>query len=140
LPQKRLGVGILARVPLASGLLTGKFQANSIFAPDDYRNFNRHGESFDVGETFSGVDYHIALAAVENIRQILPAQISMTQFALRWMLMFDAVTFSIPGGKNVEQVVENCRASELPPRGPREMAEVERTDRQQIRPLVHQRW
>jgi aryl-alcohol dehydrogenase-like predicted oxidoreductase len=82
-------------------LLTGKFQANSIFAPDDHCNFNRHGESFDVGETFSGVDYDIVLAAVENIRQILPAQISMTQFALRWMLMFDAVTCAIPGGKNV---------------------------------------
>jgi len=121
-------------------LLTGKFQANSIFTPDDHRNFNRHGESFDVGETFSGVDDDIALAAVENIRRILPAQISMTQFALRWMLMFDAVTCAIPGGKNVEQVVENCRASELPPRGPREMAEVERIDRRQIRPLVHPRW
>jgi aryl-alcohol dehydrogenase-like predicted oxidoreductase len=133
-------VGILARVPLASGLLTGKFRANSIFAADDHRNFNRHGESFDVGETFSGVDYDIALETVENIRRILPAQISMTQFALHWVLMFDAVSCAIPGGKNVEQVIENCRASDLPPLSPQQMVEVERTYRQQIGPLVHQRW
>jgi aryl-alcohol dehydrogenase-like predicted oxidoreductase len=137
---KKKHVGILARVPLASGLLTGKFQANSTFAPDDHRNFNRHGQSFDVGETFSGVDYDVALAAVENIRRILPAQISMTQFALRWILMFDAVTCAIPGGKNVRQVVENCHASDLPPLAPGEMAEVERTYQEQIRPLVHQHW
>src|SRR5712691_6540630 len=81
-------VGILARVPLASGLLTGKLGAESTFAPDDHRNFNRHGESFDVGETFSGVDYNVGLEAVEQIRQILPAGVSMSQFALRWILMF----------------------------------------------------
>ena len=132
-------MGILARVPLASGLLTGKFQAKSNFAPDDHRNFNRHGESFDVGETFSGVDYDVALAAVENIRRILPAQISMKQFALRWTLMFDAVTCAIPGGKNVQQVVENCHASDLPPLAPGEMAD-RAGYQEQIRPLVHQRW
>jgi aryl-alcohol dehydrogenase-like predicted oxidoreductase len=137
---KEKHAGILARVPLASGLLTGKFQANSSFAPDDHRNFNRHGESFDVGETFSGVDYDVALAALENIRRILPSQRSMTQFALRWILMFDAVTCAIPGGKNVDQVVENCRASDLPPLSPRQMAEVERIYHDQIRPFVHQRW
>jgi aryl-alcohol dehydrogenase-like predicted oxidoreductase len=112
---KEKHVGILARVPLASGLLTGEFQANSTFASDDHRNnFNRHGESFDVGETFSGVDYDIALAAVEHIRQILPGKTSMTQFALRRILMFDAVTCGIPGRKSTQQVVENCRASDLP--------------------------
>src|SRR4029077_16128921 len=84
--------GILARVPLASGLLTGKLRLDSTFAADDHRNFNRRGESFDVGETFSGVDYDIGLAAVEEIRQLLPARVSMSQFALRWILMFDAVT------------------------------------------------
>jgi aryl-alcohol dehydrogenase-like predicted oxidoreductase len=127
-------------VPLASDLLAGKFQANSAFAPDDHRNFNRHGESFDVGETFSGVDYDVALEAVESIRRILPAQISMAQFALRWILMFDAVTCAIPGGKNVQQVVENCHASDLPPLAPGERAEVERIYQEQIRALVHQRW
>jgi aryl-alcohol dehydrogenase-like predicted oxidoreductase len=121
-------------------LLTGKFRANSTFAADDHRNFNRHGESFDVGETFAGVDYDLALAAVENIRRILPDQVSMTQFALRWILMFDAVTCAIPGGKNVEQVVENCHASDLPPLSQSQMAEVERIYHDQIRPLVHQRW
>ena len=137
---KEKHVGILARVPLASGLLTGKFQADSTFAPDDHRSFNRHGESFDVGETFSGVDYDVALTAIENIRRIIPAQASMTQFALRWILMFDAVTCAIPGGKNVDQVIENCHASDLPPLSPQQMAEVGRIYHDQIRQLVHQRW
>jgi aryl-alcohol dehydrogenase-like predicted oxidoreductase len=137
---KEKHVGILARVPLASGLLTGKFRANSTFVPDDHRNFNRHGESFDVGETFSGVDYDVALAAVEKIRRILPAQVSMAQFSLRWILMFDAVTCAIPGGKNVEQVAENCLASDLPPVSPQPMAEIERIYQEHIRPLIHQRW
>ena len=88
---KEKRVGILARVPLASGLLTGKLRADSTFAADDHRNFNRRGEAFDVGETFSGVDYDVGLAAVEEIRQLLPAGVSMSQFALRWILMFDAV-------------------------------------------------
>jgi len=92
-------VGILARVPLASGLLTGKLSASSTFASDDHRNFNRYGESFDRGETFSGVDYDTGLAAVEEIRSLVPDGVSMTQFALRWILMFDAVTCAIPGAK-----------------------------------------
>ena len=102
-------VGILARVPLASGLLTGKLRRDSTFAADDHRNFNRRGEAFDVGETFSGVDYETGLAAVEEIRQLLPAGVSMSQFALRWILMFDAVTCAIPGGKRAEQVADNCQ-------------------------------
>jgi aryl-alcohol dehydrogenase-like predicted oxidoreductase len=108
-------VGILARVPLASGLLTGKLRANSTFASDDHRNFNRHGESFDVGETFSGVDYNLGLDAVEELRRLLPAKVSMSQFALRWILMFDAVSCAIPGGKRPEQVADNCHASDLAP-------------------------
>ena len=107
-------VGILARVPLASGLLTGKLRRDSAFAADDHRNFNRRGESFDVGETFSGVDYEVGLAAVEEIRKLVPAGLSMSQFALRWILMFDAVTCAIPGGKRAEQVADNCAASDLP--------------------------
>jgi len=136
--QKR--VGILARVPLASGLLTGKLRSDSKFAVDDHRNFNRHGEAFDVGETFSGVDYSVGLEAVEEIRQLLPAGVSMSQFALRWILMFDAVTCAIPGGKRPQQVAENCYASDLPALAPETMAQVQRIYNAKIRPLVHQRW
>jgi aryl-alcohol dehydrogenase-like predicted oxidoreductase len=136
--QKR--TGILARVPLASGLLTGKLGPNYTFAPDDHRNFNRHGEVFDVGETFSGVDYDIGVAAAEEIRKLLPAGVSMSQFALRWILMFDAVTCAIPGAKRPEQVAENCRASDLPSLKPEAMAAVQRIYDNNIRPLVHHRW
>lgn len=133
-------VGILARVPLASGLLTGKLRQDSTFAADDHRNFNRHGEAFDVGETFSGVDFSVGLEAVEEIRRLLPAGVSMSQFALRWILMFDAVTCAIPGGKRPEQVAENGRASDLPPLASETMAEVERIYKQKIGPQVHHRW
>jgi len=133
-------VGILARVPLASGLLTGKFRNDSTFAADDHRNFNRHVESFDVGETFSGVDYDLGLESVEEIRQLLPAGTSMSEFALRWILMFDAVSCAIPGGKRSEQVEENCRASDLPPLTPEAMAEVESIYKQKIGPQIHHRW
>jgi len=137
---KQKKVGILARVPLASGLLTGKLRADSAFAADDHRNFNRHGEAFDVGETFSGVDYKLGLEAVEDIRRLLPAGATMSQFALRWILMFDAVSCAIPGGKRPEQVADNCNASDQLPLPPEIMAQVERIYSQKIRPLVHQRW
>jgi aryl-alcohol dehydrogenase-like predicted oxidoreductase len=133
-------VGILARVPLASGLLTGKFKPDSKFAADDHRNFNRHGEMFDVGETFSGVDYHLGLEAVEEIRALLPAEFSMPQFALRWILMFNGVTCAIPGGKHPDQVADNCRASELPPLPLEVMDKIRRIYDQKIRAQVHQRW
>jgi aryl-alcohol dehydrogenase-like predicted oxidoreductase len=137
---KQKQVGILARVPLASGLLTGKLGRDSTFATDDHRNFNRHGEAFDVGETFSGVDYNIGLEAVEEMRAILPAGMSMSQFALRWILMFDAVSCAIPGGKRPEQVADNCRASSLPPLSDEAMAAVRRLYDQKIRALVQNRW
>ena len=137
---KQRQVGILARVPLASGLLTGKLRHDSSFAADDHRNFNRQGKSFDVGETFSGVDYEAGLAAVEEIRKLLPAAVSMSQFALRWVLMFDAVTCAIPGGKRAGQVVDNCRASEISAPSSEVMAEVRRIYDERIRPLVHDRW
>jgi aryl-alcohol dehydrogenase-like predicted oxidoreductase len=137
---KQKQVGILARVPLASGLLTGKLSPDSNFAADDHRNFNRHGESFDVGETFSGVDYKLGLDAVEEIRRLLPAGVSMSQFALRWILMFDAVSCAIPGGKRPGQVAENCGASDLPPLSPESMAQVGHIYDQTIRPRVHHRW
>jgi aryl-alcohol dehydrogenase-like predicted oxidoreductase len=133
-------VGILARVPLASGLLTGKFRADTQFAADDHRNFNRQGQRFDVGETFAGVDYKVALEAVEKIRGLVPAGVSMSQFALRWILMFDAITCAIPGGKRPSQVADNARASDLPPLTPVAMAGVRDIYDEFIRPLVHQLW
>ena len=133
-------VGILARVPLASGLLTGKLRSDSTFAADDHRNFNRHGAQFDVGETFSGVDYEVGLAAVEELRKIVPAGVSMSQFALRWILMFDAISCAIPGGKRPEQVADNCRASDIPQLAPEAMAAVKRIYDEKIAPLVRSRW
>jgi aryl-alcohol dehydrogenase-like predicted oxidoreductase len=133
-------VGILARVPLASGLLTGKLSHDSAFSPDDHRHFNRFGQAFDVGETFSGVDYDTGLAAVEEIRKVLPGGISMSQSALRWILMFDGVSCAIPGGKRPEQVSDNCAASGIPPLSPGSMAAVRRIYDERIRPLVHHRW
>jgi aryl-alcohol dehydrogenase-like predicted oxidoreductase len=137
---KEKQVGILARVPLASGLLTGKLRRDSTFAADDHRNFNRHGEAFDMGETFSGVDYNLGLEAVEEMHALLPADISMSQFALRWILMFDAVTCAIPGGKRAEQVADNCAASDLPPLTNEAMTGVRRIYDEKIRPLVQGRW
>jgi aryl-alcohol dehydrogenase-like predicted oxidoreductase len=133
-------VGILARVPLASGMLTGKLRRDSTFATDDHRNFNRHGEQFDVGETFSGVDYETGLEAVEQLRTLLPTGVSMSQFALRWILMFDAVTCAIPGGKRPEQVADNCAASDLAALTTEVMDSVRKIYDEKIKPLVHKRW
>lgn len=137
---KQRQIGILARVPLSSGMLTGKLRRDSQFAVDDHRTFNRHGEAFDVGETFSGVDYDLSLEAVEEIRRILPAGMTMSQFALRWILMFDAVTCAIPGGKRPDQVSENCRAADLPPLSREAMSAIERIYEAKIKGSVHQRW
>jgi len=140
-PQARQKqVGILARVPLASGLLTGKLRRDSTFAADDHRSFNRHGAAFDVGETFSGVDLDIGLEAVEQIRALLPVGSTMPQFALRWILMFDAVTCAIPGGKRPEQVSDNCRASDLAPLAPETMSKISSIYDETVRAQVHQRW
>ncbi len=136
----RRQVGILARVPLASGMLTGKLTQKSQFADDDHRNFNRHGEQFDVGETFSGVDYETGLEVVEEIRKLLPVGVTMSQFALRWILMFEAVTCAIPGGKTAAQVSNNCAASSLEPLSVDAMAEIRRLYNERIRAGVHQRW
>ena len=137
---KQKQVGILARVPLASGLLTGKLHADSTFPRDDHRNFNRQGQSFDVGETFAGVDYEAGLAAVEKIRALLPDGVSMSQLALRWILMFDAVSCAIPGGKRPDQVAENCGASDLPALSGETMAAIQRIYDEGIRELVRHRW
>jgi len=133
-------VGILARVPLASGLLTGKLSATSTFAADDHRNFNRYGQAFDVGETFSGVDYERGLAAVEELKALVPEDATMAQLALRWILMFDAVTCAIPGAKNIGQVESNVNAAELPPLTAEQMAAVEDIYDRYVRDQVHQRW
>jgi aryl-alcohol dehydrogenase-like predicted oxidoreductase len=133
-------VGILARVPLASGLLTGKFRPQTQFAANDHRNFNRHGEAFDQGETFSGVDYETGLQAVEQLRPLVPQGATMAEFALRWILMFPEVTSAIAGAKNPEQVEDNVRAATLPPLSHEKMDRVREIYDTYIRPLVHHRW
>jgi aryl-alcohol dehydrogenase-like predicted oxidoreductase len=137
---KRRQVGILARVPLASAMLAGRLTKDSIFPTDDHRNFNRQGEAFDVGETFSGVDYDVSLNAIEEIRRLLPSGVTMSQFALRWILMFDAVSCAIPGGKRPEQVAENAAASGLPALSEYQMTAVRELYNSKIASLVHQRW
>jgi aryl-alcohol dehydrogenase-like predicted oxidoreductase len=133
-------IGILARVPLASGLLSGKLRRDSTFAQTDHRNYNRHGESFDVGETFSGVDYDTGLQAVEELRALVPPGASMAQLALRWILMFPEVSAAIPGAKNVQQTEDNARAADLPPLTVAQMQTVREVYDRSIRPLVHHRW
>jgi aryl-alcohol dehydrogenase-like predicted oxidoreductase len=132
-------VGVLARVPLASGLLAGRITPQSVFPADDHRNFNRRGQAFDVGETFSGVDLHQAAGAVELLKR-LAAGWTLAQFALRWILMFEAVTCAIPGARRPSQVEENMAASELPPLPDEAMAAVREVYDQHIRAQVHQRW
>jgi len=137
---KKREVAIIARVPLASGLLSGKFRADTKFEETDHRLFNRNGEAFDVGETFSGVPYEAGLAAVERIRPLVGGNTTMARFALRWILMFDAVTVAIPGARNPEQANSNADAAALPPLSPSIMAELKTIYDQDIRPHVHQRW
>lgn len=133
-------VAIIARVPLASGLLTGKIGRDRVFAADDHRNFNRRGEAFDVGETFSGVPFEAGLAAVEELRALVPTGATLAQFALRWILAHPAVTTVIPGCRTPAQVDENLAAAELPPPGPAAMARAREVYDRHIRPHVHARW
>jgi aryl-alcohol dehydrogenase-like predicted oxidoreductase len=137
---KRRQVGILARVPLASGMLTGKITRDTTFADDDHRQYNRHGEKFDMGETFSGVDYELSLQAVDELKALLPEGVSLAQFALRWILMFDAVSCAIPGAKRPSQVEDNARAADLPALSPGQMQAVHDIYDRLIRPSVHHRW
>jgi aryl-alcohol dehydrogenase-like predicted oxidoreductase len=155
----RRRVGILARLPLSSGLLTGRITRETHFAADDHRAFNRNGEAFDRGETFSGVPYDVGLAAVDDLRAELasagsrgagaedagskdPAykNATLAQFALRWTLMFDAVTCAIPGARTPEQARANTAASDLPPIAPYEMRAIEQIYDRRIRPHVHRFW
>jgi len=137
---KERDVGVIVRVPLASGLLTGKMSKSTSFPADDHRNYNREGDAFDVGETFAGVDFETGLAAVEEIRSLVPPGASMAQMAIRWILMFDAVSTVIPGAKRAEQAIDNARASFLPPLDDATMGTIERIYRELIRPQVHHRW
>jgi aryl-alcohol dehydrogenase-like predicted oxidoreductase len=137
---RRRGVGILARVPLASGLLTGKLTARSTFAEDDHRSFNREGAAFDKGETFSGVPYDVGLAAVERLRPLVPAGATLAQLALRWTLMFEAVSCAIPGAKTPRQARENAAAADLPALSPEAMTAVKAAYDDLVRAHVHSSW
>jgi aryl-alcohol dehydrogenase-like predicted oxidoreductase len=137
---RRRRVGIIARVPLSSGMLTGKFTRMSTFSSDDHRSFNRNGESFDRGETFSGLDYEVGLQAVEALRALLPPGQTLAQMALGWILMHEAVTCTIPGAKSPEQVEENAKAADLPSLSETTRARIQDTYDQLIRPHVHHHW
>jgi len=137
---QRRKIGILARVPLSSGMLTGKMSRASTFDPDDHRQFNRQGEAFDRGETFSGLDYEIGLQAVEELRPVVPAGMSMSQMALRWILMSPAVTCAIPGAKRPSQVEENVSAADLPPLSRKTMTQIDELYKRLVRPHVQHYW
>ena len=137
---KRHGVGIIARVPLASGLLTGKMSRESTFAPDDHRNYNREGQAFDQGETFAGVDFESGLQAIEELRALVVPGASMAQLALRWILMFEDVTCAIAGARRPEQATDNIGAADLPALSDSAMAEIRAIYDRHIRAQVHDRW
>jgi aryl-alcohol dehydrogenase-like predicted oxidoreductase len=140
-PQaKARRVGILARVPLASGMLTGKMRPDSVFDPEDHRQYNRHGERFDKGETFSGVPYEVGLQAVERLRSRVPEGATLAQLALRWILMFDAVSCAIPGAKTTAQARDNAAAADLPALSEASMAAVRAVYDELIRTHVHSSW
>jgi aryl-alcohol dehydrogenase-like predicted oxidoreductase len=136
----RRKVGILARLPLSSGMLTGKMTRSSTFEQDDHRHFNRQGASFDRGETFSGFDYETGLQAVEELRPLVPEGMSLAQMAIRWILMHPAVTCAIPGGRRPSQVEENVRSADLPQLSEETMAKVRDVYERLVRPLVQHYW
>jgi aryl-alcohol dehydrogenase-like predicted oxidoreductase len=136
----RRGVGVIVRVPLASGLLSGKYSRETEFAADDHRNFNRDGQAFDRGETFAGVPYEVGLDAVEELRPLVPAGATLAQTSLRWILMHDSVSTVIPGARSPEQARANAAAADLDPLDDQVMARVEEVYRERIAPYVHQRW
>jgi aryl-alcohol dehydrogenase-like predicted oxidoreductase len=141
LPQAhQQGVGILARVPLASGLLSGRYTRDTSFVPDDHRSFNRHGESFDVGETFSGVDYETGVDAAQEFAALAPTGATPAQFALRWVIDQPGVTSVIPGARNLEQARANAAAAAIAPLTDEQQAAVRDLYDRRIRALVHDRW
>ncbi len=133
-------VGIIVRVPLASGLLTGKMTSDTVFTPDDHRSYNRSGEAFDVGETFAGVPFDVGLEAVDELRALIPDGVTMAQAALRWILMQDAVSTVIPGAKNADQAIANAVASDLPPIDSASMTAIADLYERSIAAHVHARW
>ncbi|PRY12415.1 aryl-alcohol dehydrogenase-like predicted oxidoreductase [Pontibacter ummariensis] len=137
---KENNVGIISRVPLASGLLTGKMSPETKFGPEDHRTFNRQGEAFDKGETFSGVDFHLGLEAVEELRKVFPGQEPLAAWALRWVLMSPEVSTVIPGASRPDQVEANIKASNLPALSQEQMQAVQQVYDQYIRPSVHELW
>jgi aryl-alcohol dehydrogenase-like predicted oxidoreductase len=137
---RRRDVGVIVRVPLASGLLTGKFGRDSRFDDDDHRSFNRQGEQFDVGETFAGVDFERGLEVVDELRDLVPTGTTMAQLALRWILGFAAVSTVIPGAKTVEQARANAAAADLPPLPDVALERIAALYSERVAPLVHQRW
>ncbi|OOG68296.1 aldo/keto reductase [Sinorhizobium sp. A49] len=137
---KKKNVGVIVRVPLASGLLSGKISRDTAFAADDHRNFNRHGEAFDVGETFAGVPFEVALDAVEQLRPLVPAGVPMAQFALRWILEQEAVSVVIPGARNEAQAQSNAAASALPAIDEKTKAAIAALYERLVKVHVHHRW
>lgn len=137
---RRLGVGVIVRVPLASGLLSGRMSRDTAFAADDHRRFNRFGEAFDVGETFAGVPYEAGLDAIEDIRALVPDGMTMAQFALKWILMHEAVGTVIPGARNAAQAAANAAASALPDLDGHAMHRLAKLYDARIRAHVHHRW
>lgn len=133
-------VAVIVRLPLSSGMLSGKMTPTTQFEEDDHRSFNRYGESFDRGETFSGFDYNTGLEAVEQLKRIKPEGMTMAQFALRWILMFDAVSCTIPGAKRPSQVQDNCAASDFPAISSQVMDGVKSIYEARVKPLVHHYW
>jgi aryl-alcohol dehydrogenase-like predicted oxidoreductase len=141
LPAAQLaGIGIIARVPLASGLLSGRYDEHTQFAADDHRTYNRHGEAFDVGETFSGVPYEIGLTATRALTRLLDDGQTLPQFALRWVLAQSGVSTVIPGARNPDQARANAACGELPPLRDEQLAGVQDVYDRLLRPLVHDRW
>lgn len=136
---KKNNVAIIVRVPLASGLLTGKYTKKTTFNPNDHRTFNRHGEAFDKGETFSGVDYDLGLKAASELKKLFVTE-NLAPYALRWILMFDAVSTVIPGASNPKQIEDNVKASLLPPLTKEQMDGVESIYNTYIKPSVHHLW
>lgn len=137
---QRAEVGILARVPLASGLLSGKYSTDTTFAADDHRNFNRNGEAFDVGETFAGVPFEVGVAAAREVAEIAGPEVSTAAFALRWVIDQPGVTAVIPGARTVEQALGNVTAAAIPSLTPGQLADLERVYDERIRAHVHDRW
>jgi len=141
LPAAReAGVGIIARVPLASGLLSGKMSDRSSFGEDDHRSFNRNGEAFDRGETFSGVDFASGLKAVERLRPLVPEGVTMAQFALRWILDQEGVSVVIPGARNATQAQGNAAAAALQPLSKETHTQVREVYDDLVRSQVHHLW